>query len=236
MRIHLLEHETEGISTNVINWSLKNKHPLSRTYVPEAVTLPGIPDFDLLIIAGGPQHIWKEDTYSWLPEEKKLVAEAAAAGKHILGICLGAQILAGVLGGDIFTNPVEELGWHDVVLTPEGGTSPLLDQVPRHFSMFQWHSDHYTLPPGTISLATNDATKNQAFASEDGHKLGIQFHPDFDCSLIMEMVKAEDDPWPQGAFVTPREELIKQTLSMKEPAWLMDQLMENMYKAVTASS
>ena len=236
MRIHLLEHETEGISTNVINWSQKNNHPLYRTYVPQAVALPSIPDFDLLIIAGGPQHIWKEGTYPWLAEEKKLVAEAASADKHILGICLGAQMLAGVLGGDIFANPVEELGWHDVVLTPEGKTSPLLDLVPHHFSIFQWHSDHYTLPPGTIRLATNDAAENQAFVSKNGRMLGIQFHPDFDRRLIMDMVKAEDDPWPRGAFVTPRKELIKQTQRMQEPAWLMDQLMENMYKAVIAGS
>ena len=235
MRIHLLEHETEGISINVINWSLKNKHPLSRTYVPEAVTLPGISDFDLLIIAGGPQHIWKNDKLTWLREEKRLVAKAAAANKHIMGICLGAQMLANVLGGSVFASPPAELGWHKIVLTPEGEASPLLDLVPRQFSMFQWHSDHYTLPPGTIRLATNEAAENQAFVSTDGRMLGIQFHPDFDCSTIFNMVKDEDEPWPRGPVVTPRQELVQQTKSAQEPAWLMDRLMINMHKAVTAA-
>jgi GMP synthase-like glutamine amidotransferase len=236
MRIHLLEHETEGISINIINWSLKNKHPLSRTYVPEAVTLPTISDFELLIIAGGPQHIWKEDNYPWFREEKKLVAEAATAGKHILGICLGAQMLADLLGGKVFTNPLEELGWYEVVITPEGVASQLLNQVPRQFTMFQWHSDHYTLPPGTIRLASNKAAENQAFMSTDGRILGIQFHPDFDCGTIINLVKAEDEPWPKGPFVTRREGLIQQTETMPEPDWLMDLLLDNMHKAVTACS
>jgi GMP synthase-like glutamine amidotransferase len=232
MRIHLLEHETEGISTNLIAWALKNRHSLSRTYVPGAATLPGLSDFDLLIIAGGPQHLWKKDEYPWLGQEKLLVAETAAAGKHVLGICLGAQLLADVLGGQVFTNPLEELGWHDVVLTPAGVSSPLFDHVPRQFTMFQWHSDHYTLPPGTIRLATNEAAENQAFVSADGRMLGIQFHPDFDCRTILKMVKDEDEPWPRGPLVTRREDLIQQTETRQEPAWLMDRLMENMHKAV----
>ena len=185
MRIHLLEHETEGISRNILNWAHRTKCTLNRTLVCSADSLPTISDFDLLIIAGGPQHIWKEDRYPWLADETKLVAQAAAANKHILGICLGAQMLAHVLGGTVFPSQKEELGWQDVVLTPEGEVSPFFDHVPRQFSMFQWHSDHYSLPPGAIRLATSEAAENQAFVSENGHMLGIQFHPDFDCSLII---------------------------------------------------
>ena len=112
--------------------------------------------------------------------------------------------------------------------------SPFFDQVPQCFTMLQWHSDHFTLPPGTTRLATNEAADNQAFVSANGRMLGIQFHPDFNCRTILKMVRDEDEPWPVGPFVAPRKTLIQQTESMQEPAWLMDLLMENMHKTVSA--
>ena len=228
MNIHLLEHETEGISTNILAWTKARRHTLSRTQVPNADLLPEVNDFDMLIVAGGPQHLWEKEKNPWVDDEKRLIAATAAGEKKIMGICLVAQLLAEVLGGEVFPCPLAELGWHDVHLTVDGTASPLFRGVPKRFAMFQWHSDHFTLPAGATRLATSEAARNQAFASPNGRMLGIQFHPDFDCDLIMRMVGDEAEKWPEGPFVTPRKALLQETADMEEPAWLMDILLDNL--------
>jgi len=236
MRIHLLQHEAQAVSTNVLAWAAQNGHAVTRTDVLEADVLPDAGDFDLLVVAGGPQHIWEKDKNPWLGNEKKLLAAAAAAGKHVLGICLGAQLLAEVLGGRVFANPLTELGWCAVQLTSAGLTSPLFRGVPERFTMFQWHSDHFSLPEGVTRLATSPAAPNQAFADADGRLLGIQFHPDFDCGLIEDMVRSETEKWPEGPFVTPRETLLQETAAIEEPVWLMELLLDNMAQAMQSSN
>jgi GMP synthase-like glutamine amidotransferase len=226
MRIHMLEHEV-GFSLNVTDWAKKNNQPINLTDVCQMEPLPALRDFDCLIVAGGPQHAWEEEIHPWLIPEKKFIKKAVKAEKLIVGICLGAQLLAEAMGGEVFSNPHEELGWHEVTLTPEGISSAAFDKVPHRFTIFQWHSDHYSLPPGAIRLASGAVAENQAFISENRRTLGIQFHPDFNCKTIQHMVTTYNEKWPSGPFVTNRNDLIRQTGKMPEPSWLMDQLLDN---------
>lgn len=227
MRFHVIEHEPIGFSKNILNWIYQNQHTVSFTNACTAKEMPDLKSIDCLIIAGGPQHVYEEVNHPWLLMEKKFVAKAIAERIHILGICLGAQLLAECLGGTVFPNEFVELGWCDVSLTPAGTISPVFDGVPEKFTIFQWHSDHYTLPPGAIRLAGSAVAKNQAFISTNGKCLGIQFHPDFDCATIQEILQTYTGEWPKGPYVTRRKELIKMTGSMIEPDWLMNRLLDN---------
>jgi GMP synthase (glutamine-hydrolysing) len=232
MRFHIIEHDPIGYSKNILNWIHRNHHSVNVTNALIATEMPDLKDFDCLIIAGGSQHVYEEAGNPWLHAEKQFIARAVAEQSCMLGICLGAQLLAETLGAEVFLNQHVELGWCDLRLTPAGANSPIFDGVPERFTMFQWHSDHYTLPPEAVRLAESDAAENQAFASADGKILGIQFHPDFDCGSIQHMLRIETDEYPRGPYVTERHELIEITGKMREPFWLMGLLLNNFIKTI----
>ena len=227
MRIHLMEHEPVSLSLNIMRWAEKNQHQIIPVNAAGSDPMPALRDLDRLIIAGGPQHIWEEGRHPWLGAEKEFISRAVQAGKTILGICLGAQLIAEAMGGKVFSNRFKALGWYDVSLTADGISSSIFEDVPERFTIFQWHSDRYTLPPECIRLAASPAAENQAFLSTDNRILGIQFHPDFDCGTIAHMIKTLGKEYPRGPYVTERDELLQQTASMREPSWLMDKILDN---------
>ena len=131
-------------------------------------------DFDWLIILGGPMNIYEEDKYPWLSKEKEFIHQAIASDKIVLGICLGAQLMADVLGGKVQRNVHREIGWFPVKLMPESKASRIFRVLPEEFMALHWHGDTFELPPGAVHTAESQACKNQAF--ELGKAIGLQFH------------------------------------------------------------
>jgi len=130
-------------------------------------------ELDLLVILGGPMSVYQEREYPWLVEEKAFVREAIDRGKKVLGICLGAQMLAEVLGAKVSRAPHKEIGWHRMTRTAE--RHPWLEHLPEAFVSFSWHGDTFELPAGARHLAFSEACRNQAFAYGD-NVLALQFH------------------------------------------------------------
>ena len=121
MRLHLLEHDPIDISENNITiWADKKGYSVDRADVFKGSRLPAQKDFDWLIVLGGSQHVWQEQEHPWLAAEKRFISEALANDKIILGICFGAQLLAETLGGRVFSNKEEEIGWYEVTVSDEG--------------------------------------------------------------------------------------------------------------------
>lgn len=175
MRIHALQHVAfEGLA-QIEAWARTKGHPVTTTRFHEDGTLPEQADFDWLVIMGGPMNIYEEDPYPWLVREKRFVREAVDVGKTVLGICLGAQLLADVLGGKVFRNPVKEIGWHPVEITESGAESGLFGFLPKRLTAFHWHGDTFHLPPGAVRTATSVGCPNQAFLFGD-RVVGLQFH------------------------------------------------------------
>ncbi len=147
-------------------------------------TLPtGIGDRDALVVLGGEQNAIDDTNYPYLPALARLMRDFAEADKAVLGICLGAQILARAYGAENHLNARLEFGWHSVRKSEEGETDPLLSGLNGDFTTFQWHSDTFTLPEGATRLAVSSLTQNQAFRVGRA-AYGTQFHFEASASVI----------------------------------------------------
>ncbi len=144
---------------------------------------PDLTRYAALIVLGGPMNADQTDDYPNLSIEVELIRQAVARGMSVLGICLGAQLLAKALGGTVARNPVREVGWYDVRLTEQGRNDGVLSAFAPVQRVFQWHEDGIHLPPGAVHLAASDASEVQAFRYGE-HAYGFQFHLEVDRSLI----------------------------------------------------
>jgi len=144
---------------------------------------PSLNRYDALIVLGGPMNADQIDTYPNLVTEVGIIREAVEREMSVLGICLGAQLLAKALGGAVARNEVREIGWYDVTLTRAGLDDPVLSPFGPCRRVFQWHEDGISLPPGTELLAGSPASPVQAFR-HGSHVYGFQFHLEADQPLI----------------------------------------------------
>jgi GMP synthase-like glutamine amidotransferase len=229
MRIHLIEHDPDDFSrTNITIWAEKKGHKISTTNIFDTDELPDPDDFDWLMVMGGSQHAWEEDAYPWITREKRFITKVLDKGRIILGICLGAQLLAQVLGGRIFPNDYQEIGWHEVSLTSDGGKSFLLNNIPDTFTTFHWHTDHFSLPRGCKRLAFSTATNNQVFIHNSIPVVGIQFHPEYTRELINSSALKYGHEWVEGPYVRDKEAVLSKTDEIPDTYWLMEALLNNM--------
>ncbi|OAT81295.1 type 1 glutamine amidotransferase [Desulfotomaculum copahuensis] len=142
-----------------------------------------------LIVLGGPMNVYEEDAYPYLRQVDELIRDAAGRRIPVLGVCLGAQLIARALGAPVTRNPVKEIGWYPLQLTAEGAASPLFAGLPAEFYVFQWHGDTFTLPAGAKLLATGRQCVNQAF-SWDGRVFALQFHLEVTPQIIESWTEA----------------------------------------------
>ncbi|SIT49718.1 Glutamine amidotransferase [Paraburkholderia piptadeniae] len=131
----------------------------------------------LMVILGGPISAYDDDRYPTLGPLVAMIEKRVAAGLPTLGICLGAQLIARVLGSRVYPSGNIEIGWTPLTLTDAGKRSPLRHLDGAHTSMLHWHGDTFDLPQGAVHLASTPACQNQAF-SWGKHVLGLQCHPE----------------------------------------------------------
>jgi len=128
-----------------------------------------------LIVLGGPMNVYEEAQYPFLKEEDTFLREAIKRKIPVLGICLGAQLLAKACGAAVTQNPEKEIGWYRLRLTDKGRQDPFFEGLPERFSVFQWHEDTFEVPAGAALLAEGDTCHNQAFRFGE-NAYGLQFH------------------------------------------------------------
>jgi len=212
MNIHIFQHtESEGPG-HIAQWAREKGHALSVTQFHRGDALPDIERIDWLVIMGGPMNVYQHRDHPWLREEKRFITRAIERGKTLLGICLGAQLIADVLGAKVFQNSEIEIGWfpvrfHEVALS---GFSAF-EKFPRELIALHWHGDTFELPPGAIALAESDGCKNQAFAL-GANLIGLQFHIEATQDDVRAFLESEtDESLGRGRLIQTREEILAAT-------------------------
>ncbi len=192
MQVLIVKHvEIEG--PGLIEFCLDRKRISYQVLSLESdVALPKPDNFTHIVLLGGPMNVYEEDRYPFLRHEDLFIKEAIQRGKSILGICLGAQLMAKALGAKIFKAPVKEVGWHDVSLTRIGSRDPLFDDLPKTFPVFQWHEDTFEIPKAGKLIATSSPISHQAFRYGE-NAYGLQFHLEVTEEMIFDWMETYEE-------------------------------------------
>jgi len=173
MRAHYLQHVPfEGLGS-IESWLVDAGYEITGTQLYASPLLPEVEDVDLLMVMGGPMSVNDEQDYPWLAREKAFIRNVIEAGKPTLGICLGAQLIANALGGEVFQNSVKEIGWFPIRAAKTSNEAGF--QFPEEIAVFHWHGETFSLPTGAVRIAESKGCKNQAFQL-GAHVIGLQFH------------------------------------------------------------
>ncbi len=185
MRMHVLRHFPLAAERQIVRWAASKGMDATVVDVFNGDALPDASAVQWLTVLGGPMSIHDEAEFPWLADEKQLLRACLDNDTMILGVCLGAQLLADALGGTVAPSPEPEIGWHPVTVTPDGDGHPLLAGLPDTFMAFHWHVDACTLPPGATHLLASEGCEIQAFC-HGNRAVGWQFHPEMDPTLLDE--------------------------------------------------
>jgi GMP synthase-like glutamine amidotransferase len=210
MRIHVLQHvpyEGPGIMEA---WAGLNHCPMSTTrFFEDGYQLPDMEGLDCLIVMGGPMSVIEEDAFPWMPAEKAFIKQAIEEDKKVLGICLGAQLIADALGARVRRNQHEEIGWAPIWLTEKGHKAELLGHMQSELPVMHWHGETFDIPRGAKHLVESTGCRNQAFLFGD-RVVGLQFHLEFTRESVKSLIE-NSPPLSPGPFVqTPAQMLARE--------------------------
>lgn len=188
-------------------------------------TLPSVDEFDFLIIMGGPMNIYEDTEYPWLVKEKAFIREAIDRNKIVLGICLGSQLIADVLGGKVYKGKYKEIGWFPITLSPEAKHSPLFRSFPEQFVVFHWHGDTFDIPLGAKRMGQSKGCPNQGFVYKE-HVIGLQFHLESTTESIDHLLQHCADELVEDRFIQKAEEIRGQNGYLSELNTLLHQFLD----------
>jgi len=201
MRLQVFQHVPFEGPAGIADWAGRSQssHRVGITRFFEKHEMPSISDFDFLVVMGGPMGANDETKFPWMSGEKKIIREAIAAGKKVLGVCLGAQLIASVLGARVYRNAEREIGWFPVEKVSE---HPLTGHFSQTENVLHWHGDTFDLPLGAERLLSSKACVNQAYSFKK-NVLALQFHLEMSAPSIEDICRncAEElvaGPWIQS--------------------------------------
>ena len=231
MRVHVLQHVPfEGIGS-MQRWMDGRGVTISTSRLFEKPSLPRTGELDWLIVMGGPMSVNDEEAHPWLVPEKKLIAQCVESGKTVLGICLGAQLIARALGARVFPNACKEIGWFPV-RRPKGA---LAAGPARLFSdgveVFHWHGDTFDLPRGAALFLESDVCAHQAFTI-GARVVGLQFHLETTPQSAAALIAGSRHEIVPDATIQTEAEMLARPARFLLINQLMDSVLETLHSEV----
>lgn len=219
MNIHYFQHVPfEGLGS-ITDWVNSPGHKVTATRFYEDNRLPFVDICDMLIVMGGPMGVHDEKQYPWLKKEKKFIEKAIVKGKKVVGICLGAQLIADVLGAKVYPNKEKEIGWFPI----EFKAHSFVSSAPSSLTVFHWHGDTFDLPPNAVHLAKSVACENQAFLYNN-NVLGLQFHMEATGDSITALLQNCRNELIEANFIQSEEEILNYPISERNNRLLQNML------------
>jgi len=209
MKLHYFQHVPyEGLD-RIADWAAARGHAVSCTRLFAGENPPEPSAYDGLLIMGGPQGAYEDALHPWMAGEKAAIRAAIASGKPVLGICLGSQLLASVLGARVYPHTEKEIGWWPVKFDVSRTRGTPLEVFGGESVMYHWHGDTFDLPAGATHVATSAACAHQAFLYKD-KVMGLQFHPEISADTIDRWVAESTSVHHPKRFVMGVEEMNRQ--------------------------
>ena len=229
MRFHCLQHMPDEGPGHAADWLAAHGHSLTFTRLFEpAPVFPAMTEFDGLLILGGAMSVYDEEKLPWLRNEKVFIQEVLRAGKVTLAICLGAQLVAQALGGEVRPNPEPEVGFWTVRFSAKSLEHPLLRGWPEKAAVLHWHVDTFTVPPGAMRVGMSAGCATQGFVWGDGI-IGLQFHPEMTVPMVEQLMAFEGHETAQEQeFVQTAEQIRAKLKSVWKGRKLLESLLENL--------
>lgn len=228
MKVHYLQHVPFETPGSILPYLHDKGTQIHASHLYNGDELPAVDDFDLLIVMGGPMGIYDDEEYPWLTPEKALIKAAIDMGKKVLGICLGAQLIADVMGSHVTKNIHREIGWFDITPSTELSNTILANTFPEQASVFHWHGDTFTIPEGAKSLASSDACQNQGFIYDD-RVIGLQFHLEITQEGASGIVNNCRDELDGSTFVQNEGEILANSQGFENINSLMNDILNRLY-------
>ena len=227
MRIHYFQHVPfEGLGC-IEDWVRQNNHQLSHTRFYETEELPSTDELDLLIVMGGPMGVYDESLYPWLINEKQLIRQMITANKPVLGICLGAQLIAEAMGSKVYANAHKEIGWYPIETSQEAQQNLLFYWIEPQFTVFHWHGDTFDLPDQSTLLFSSQACKNQGFIWNN-QVIGLQFHLEVTEESISGMIENCRQELTEGTYIQDIDILLSGTKIIEKNNQMMFRLLDRL--------
>jgi GMP synthase-like glutamine amidotransferase len=231
MRIHVFQHvpfETLGM---IQDWAEGHIHIVTYTrFFDTDFVIPPLFNYDMLIILGGPMSVNDTLQHSWLSSEKENVRKAIDAGKIVLGICLGAQMIASCLGAKVCANKVKEIGWFPVEIEDGALGNPIITGINTPFNAFHWHGETFDLPQNALHLMSSAACHHQAFLFKN-QVLGLQFHLEMGKADIKRIIKCCGNELIPDIAIQDATTINKKSVAISSNKQILVRLLENLISA-----
>jgi GMP synthase (glutamine-hydrolysing) len=234
MRIHYLQHVPfEGLGS-IAGWAGVAGHAITSSALYRDAPLPSLDAFDWLLILGGPMSVNDEGRHPWLADEKRFIERAIGAGKTVLGLCLGAQLMANALGAKVQPNRYKEIGWFPVQRVQSPADPAVALVFPEYFEAYHWHGETFDIPDGAVHMALSAACPNQAFVYNE-RAVALQFHLETTPESAQSLIDNCRDELVDGPFIQRPETMVGNPRRFQEINAIMDELLDALVSVSTSA-
>ncbi len=231
MRVHILQHVAFEGPAAIEDWLMHRNYTYTITKLFHGDSLPAQDEFDVLVVMGGPMGVEDCEQYPWLIEERQFIQESIKRDKYILGICLGAQLIARACDTKVTKNKYREIGWFEISIIEEKLPDILKGIFPKKPEVFHWHGDSFAIPPGAVHFATSEACANQGFIL-NGRVIAMQFHIETtrdSAALLVQNCRHELD---SSTYVQTEEEILADYTRFNRINQILNRLMDNIADSI----
>ncbi len=220
LNIHCFMHVPFEGPGAILRWIKRHHHQLEFTRFYKGDPLPEADPIDLLVMMGGPMNVYDFHVHPWMQEEIEWVTAFIGSRKPLIGICLGAQIIATSLGSEVLPGEQREIGWHNLHFLPALGDYRICRELPSSRKVFHWHGDTFQIPAGATRIAESQAFASQGFIY-DGRVVAFQFHLEVTPEGVRKLTENCRDDLVPGPYIQTGKEILEEKRFFRENQELM---------------